>query len=150
MAKTTAPGLEFGPIQKTRFDLIDFQEQGQGNWRLIDAATGATTGPRYPTRQALVDDLGRVAWTRGYAKAAAVGNPFGPDGPPNLDDFSIDVADFLDVADVFELYAKYLRNRAHAMRARSDGTRSAGSGVADICEAQADAIYRALPKWARW
>lgn len=73
-------------------------------------------------------------------------NPFPIDGPPNLDDFSIDSADFNSAANVFEEYAKYLRLKGSAIEFRRYGH------VDDALqlERRADRLYRNLPEWARW
>lgn len=60
---------QFGPINRTQYPELGYQKQGE-SWRVIDVATGAVTGAIYPTREALLRDLPRVAWRYGHAEPA--------------------------------------------------------------------------------
>jgi hypothetical protein len=60
-----------GQVKRTRFPELSYQEQGRGNWRLIDSETGSVVGRDYPTEKALLGDLQRQAEVRGFAPTPA-------------------------------------------------------------------------------
>lgn len=61
--------VEFGKVRQSKFPELNYQLQGPGNWRLLDADTGAAVGPPYPTYEAMESDLDRQYRAR-YVHAA--------------------------------------------------------------------------------
>jgi hypothetical protein len=65
---------------------------------------------------------------------------------PNLDDLSIDPADYDRAAQVFDALARYASLKASAMRTRLAGRINPALRM----EERLEEIYASLPEWARW
>ena len=58
--KTQIRFCKFGPIRKTMWPELGYQNQG-GVWRFIDTTDNGPVGPQYPSQTVLLADMRRYA-----------------------------------------------------------------------------------------
>lgn len=56
---TIVPANQFSAIYKTKFPELNFQKQGNGNWRFLTSDDNRPVGRQYPSREQLVADTDR-------------------------------------------------------------------------------------------